>query len=354
MTVATMARRRRTTIGLDIEPGALAAAQVRLDGGIVVERAAVADLEPHVVRDGEVADPEALTEALRRLWSAHRWLGKRVRVGVANARIVVRTLDLPPVEDRKQLEAVVRFQAADELPMPLEHAVLDFHPLGIVDGPEGRRARVVLVAARRDMVERVLAATRAAGLRPEGIDLSAFAMCRALARGDTSPTVYLNVGGLTNLAVAHGGTCLFTRVAGGGLEAMAVDLAERHGLTLEQARRHLARTGLDDAPGPVEDAELAASARGVLAEGARRIAGEVRASLDFHQLQTVGGPPVDRVVITGPAATVPGFPAALEAELGLSVEPRTVPAARPDALAGAPAERICVAAGLAVEDVPAA
>ena len=42
--------------------------------------------------------------------------------------------------------------------MPLNNAVLDFHPLGIVDTPAGPRQRVVLVAAQRDMVERLLAA----------------------------------------------------------------------------------------------------------------------------------------------------------------------------------------------------
>jgi len=306
-------RRRRTTIGLDIEPGAIAAAQVRLDGGLTVERAAAAQLEPHVVRDGEVADAEALTEALAGLWAAHPWLGRRVRIGVANARIVVRTLDLPPIEDPRHLAAAVRFQAADELPMALEHAVLDFHALGVVTTPDGgRRTRVVLVAARRDMVERVLAAARGAGLRPEGIDLSAFAVCRALAQGDPRPTVFVTVGGLTNLAIAQDGVCTFTRVARGGLEAMAVELAERHGLTLEGARSWLAHVGLAADPATVDgEPELVASARRVLAEGVRRVAGEVRASLDFHQLQQVGGPPVERVVVTGAAAGLAGFAAAL-------------------------------------------
>ena len=80
----------------------------------------------------------------------------------------MRTLELPPVTDRKELAAAVRFQAQDQVPMPLNNAVLDFHPLGIVDTPAGPRQRVVLVAAQRDMVERLLAAVRRAGLRPEG------------------------------------------------------------------------------------------------------------------------------------------------------------------------------------------
>ncbi len=166
--------RTRTLVGLDIEPGSLAAAQVVTAGGLRVARGATAPLEPHVVRDGEVADVEGLAEALRGLWREHKGLGKRVRLGVANARIVVRALDAPPLEDERELAAAVRFQAQDELPMPLDAAVLDFQPLGLVETPNGPRRRVMLVAARREMVERFLTASREAGLRPEGIDLSAF------------------------------------------------------------------------------------------------------------------------------------------------------------------------------------
>ena len=70
--------------------------------------------------------------------------------------------------------------------MPLNNAVLDFHPLGIIDTPAGPRQRVVLVAAQRDMVERLLAAVRRAGLTAEGVDLSAFALIRSLYRPSPS------------------------------------------------------------------------------------------------------------------------------------------------------------------------
>ena len=210
-----MARRSKTIVGLDIEPGSIAAVQVATADGLAVERAAVADLDPHVVRDGEVADGEALTEALRAMWSQNSWLDRKVRIGVANARIVVRVMDLPPLEDAKDLEAAVQFQAKDELPMAIDQAVIDYQSVGLVETPAGMRHRVVLVAARRDMIDRLLSAARAAGLRPEGVDLSAFAMVRALGVED-GPVLYVSVGGLTNLAVAENGNCLFTRVSGGG------------------------------------------------------------------------------------------------------------------------------------------
>src|SRR5262249_24565398 len=167
--------------------------------------------------------------------------------GIANQRTVLRTLELPPVTDRKELDAAVRFQAQDQVPMPLNNALLDFHPLGIIDTPAGARQRVVLVAAQRDMVERLLAAVRGAGWTPAGVDLSAFALTRSLYRLDGDPearVLYLNVDGLTNLAIAEGAVCRFTRVAGGGFEGMAGELAARRGIAIADARELLATVDL--------------------------------------------------------------------------------------------------------------
>src|SRR5205807_7272593 len=126
-------------------------------------------------------DVETLAGTLRDLFAEHK-LPKRVRLGVANHRIVMRTIDLPPLKDSKQISSAVRFQAQDHIPMPLGQAVLEHQSLGIVETADGPRLRVVLVAARRDMIDRLLEAAARAGLRPQGIDLSAFAMIRALYR----------------------------------------------------------------------------------------------------------------------------------------------------------------------------
>jgi len=228
-------------VGLDIQPGFVAAVRARVNGSIVAERAAAVPLSPDTMRDGEVVDEAGLAEALKDLFAEHN-LGKRVRVGVANQRTVLRTLELPPVTDQKELAAAVSFQAQDQVPMPLGNAVLDFHPLGIVDTPAGPRQKVVLVAAQRDMVERLLSAVRQAGLTAEGVDLSAFALIRSLYRheeGQTGRILYLNVDGLSNLAIAEGTVCRFTRVVGSGLEGMAAELAERRGVALADARGRL-------------------------------------------------------------------------------------------------------------------
>jgi type IV pilus assembly protein PilM len=346
-----MAKRTKTLVGLDIDATGIVAASVVVNGRVRIERVAFTPLEPGIIRDGEVADVDGLADALRTLYRENKGLDKHVRVGLANQKIVVRVVDLPYLEDAKELEAAVRFQAQDQLPMPLEHAVLDHQRLAVIDDATGRRQRVLLVAARREMVERVLAALRSAGLKPEGVDLSAFATVRALHRAgpDEELVLYLAIGGLTNLAVARGTECTFARASGSGVEALAVELAERAALTLEHAYGWLAHVGVQD---PVEDVtgdrQIVDHTRQILLDGVRRIASEVRSSLDFHRMQEDAGT-VSRAVMTGPASAIPGFDVALASELGIPVEQGLVDGAP----GGVDAGRVTVAAGLALMEAPA-
>jgi type IV pilus assembly protein PilM len=238
--------------------------------------------------------------------------------------------------------------------MPLDQAVLEHIPLGVVETPEGPRARVVLVAARRDMLERFLGAARQAGLRPEGIDLSAFAMIRALGRSESGvATVFVSVGGLTNLAIAEGTRCLFTRVMTGGYETLAGELAERRGLTLEHAGQWLSHVGLVEPLDLVEgDPEIVSEARAILSEGARRIGDAIRNSLDFYRTQD-GTISVESAVLTGPACTVPGFAEQLASELGMPVRNGVPLEGRAGAFGGTDGGRLAIAAGLTVEEAVA-
>jgi type IV pilus assembly protein PilM len=372
-------RNGSTLVGLDIQPGYVSAVQARVNGSILVQRAAGAPLPPDTVREGEVIDEGALAEVLKEMFHGSR-LDKRVRVGIANQRTVLRTLEMPPIPDGKELATAVRFQAEDQVPMPLDNAVLDYHALGVIDTPAGPRMRVIVVAAQRDMVERLIAAVRAAGLRPEGVDLSAFALIRSLHRAgdeqEPSRVLYLNVGGLTNMAIAEGTVCRFTRVVGGGLESMAAAVAERNSIALVRARELLAGVDLNEsavqtlgesAEASGEPAEASApeeseaptsrdekpqiDVRPVLTAGVREIAGEVRNSLDFHRSQGGGGQ-VSSIVLSGPALQISGFADALQGELGVPVVPQTVGLADGASADSVAPERLAVAAGLAVEEAP--
>jgi type IV pilus assembly protein PilM len=336
-----------SVVGLELDPGHLAAAEVSVNGSITLTRGAVAELRPGVMRDGEVVDPILLAESLKALFAEHD-LPKRVRLGIAHQRIVVRSLDLPLVtEDPKALAAAVRAAAPDHIPMPMEEAVMDFQSLGTVETPTGPKSRVVVVAVRREMVERAAAAVQGAGLELEGIDLSAFGIVRALAPDSEDAVLYVSAGGLLNVAVANADGCLFTRAAVGGVDAIARTLADRRGLTLEHARQWMTHVGLtvplDELDG---DPDLVASARTALDEGVHQLADSVRNTLNFYRTQE-NSETVERGIVTGAALTIPGLVERLADHLRMPLEARVV-----NAVEGADAGRLTAAAGLAVAARP--
>ena len=144
-------KNNQSVVGLELDPSHLAAAEVTVNGHIAITRGAVAELRPGILRDGEVTDAPALTEALKTFF-AENDLPNRVRLGVANQRIVVRSIDLPPLEDPKALAAAVRAEAPDHIPMPMDEAILDFQPLGHRPDPRAARACASsIVAVRREL-----------------------------------------------------------------------------------------------------------------------------------------------------------------------------------------------------------
>ncbi len=348
-----------SVVGLDIEARSVAATEVRLNGSAELKETAIAPLAPGSFHEGEVEDPDALAATLKELF-AERRLGKRVRLGIGNQRVVVRTLRLPAIEDPKELEAAIRFQAQEQMPMPLDQAVLEHQVVGGVPAEEGQAPQVdvIVVAARRDMVSSFVEPIRHAGLEPVGVDLSAFGMIRALAgEGDPEPAegaerpgsavLYCNVGDVTNLAVARGRSCLFTRVSHAGLEAPTGALAASLGLTSEHATQWLAHVGLERAPEEIEgDSETVAAVRRALEEGVSALLDEMRLSLDYYGAQEAALP-VDRIVLCGPGSAIPGLAGRMEAGLG-----QPIAVLRPAALDGldaAAAARLTLPYGLALE-----
>jgi type IV pilus assembly protein PilM len=160
--------------------------------------------------------------------------------------------------------------------------VLDHQVAGFSTAADGTsRMQVVLVAARRKMIETLLEAVKAAGLKADGVDLDAFALVRALAvetdGEEQSARVFCHLSGVTNLAVAVGSSCFFTRP----LSA-------------------------------VWDEEEAGS----------RLADEIRLSIDYYMTQPQAKP-VGEVVLSGPGSADGQLVEGLEVHLGIPV---TVPA----------------------------
>lgn len=348
-------RPRGGVVGLDIDSAAIAAAEVAGPGQVC--QVAVAPLEPGLMRDGEVADVDGLAGQLREFFAEHK-LGKQVRIGVANHRVLVRVLDLPAIENEEDVDAAVRFAAQDKLPMPLDLAVIDYRVVArYTDAEQTPRMRVVVAAAHREMIERFAEALRGAGLRASGIDLDSFALIRALyepsVAGDAQhgAVAYCHLGGVTNLTVATGAVCVFTRVMPFGTEAIAQQVAEQAELTLPHAREWLEYVGLTNDVDSLEgDRQIVERVRGVLEQGAARLADELSMSLDYYAAQEESQA-LERLVVAGPGTAISGLVERLSAPVSVPVAVARMPAA-----VGVPegdGARVTLAVGLALEEAAA-
>src|SRR5436309_3512306 len=128
-------------VGLDIGSTAVRAAEMTVGEVPTVLRAAQVPLPEGAVENGEVRQPDAVSDALG-------------------------------------------FQVQEFIPMPVEEAQLDFDLLGEFEHEGRRMVRILLVAAQKAMVNAIVDAATAARLDPLGLDLNPFALVRAVGTGD--------------------------------------------------------------------------------------------------------------------------------------------------------------------------
>jgi type IV pilus assembly protein PilM len=234
----------RTRIGVDVGSTAVRVAEVAAGEIPVIVRAAQVPLPPGVVEAGEVRQPEVVAEALRELWSKAGVKSKQVHLGVGNQRVVVRELALPWLPE-KELRDTLGFQVQEFIPMASDEAVLDFDPLGEMDQGGRRMVRILLVAAHKPMINALVEAALAAKLDPQGIDLTPFAVTRAVGAGDdgldldsSGDEAIVDIGAqVTSICVHDRGVTRFVRMLPSGGRDITLALASGLGVDDEMAER---------------------------------------------------------------------------------------------------------------------
>jgi type IV pilus assembly protein PilM len=313
----------RTSIGLDIGTSGVRAAELSLGkGAVTLEKFGQVALPPGAVHDGEVHDVVAVAAAIKQLWSHTRLSGRKVVVGVANQKVLVRQVDIPWVP-ADELKKSLAFQVQDFVPMPVEHAVLDFHPLEEVTGENGSRIlRGLLVVAAREMVNNALAAVQKAGLTPTMVDLTSFAVLRAMGSPDVlglgAPIEALvDVGAkVTNIVVHQGGVPAFVRILLMGGEDITHAVSERMGIPSAQAEAIKQEVGLTGNPGLLAP-DLQAAAR-IVESSVAAFVDEVRGSIDYY-VATAGAGTISRVLLTGGGARLSGLADRLSGAMSVPV-----------------------------------
>lgn len=321
----------RTVVGLDIGSSAVRAVELRLGRRPSLHRSASVELPSGTVKAGVLADPAALSESLETLWSRGKFTSKAVVLGLANDHVLVRQMDLDwmqPADFRKTL----RYQVADALPMPVDEANLDYHLLeeiesGEPDAEDARKiARVMLVAAGREMVDGFVNAVQAAGLRVVRADLVPFALVRAACalQSGEEPEAVVDIGAETTVVVlVQGGKPRSVRMISGlGGATITRTLQERYDWTWEDAERTKRVLGIVPDEGAAEQADH--PARQVVAEQAEVIASEIRTTLQFFSGSIAPGQSLSRLLLTGGGSLLRGLDEVLAERVGVPVE-RLVP-----------------------------
>jgi type IV pilus assembly protein PilM len=306
----------RKVVGLDIGTTAVRAAEVSVRRGqVVLERIGQAGLPAGAVGDGEVTDPPAVAAAIKDLWRRTKISNRRVIIGVANQRVVVRLVDVPWMQPN-ELRSSLAFQAGDYLPIPVDQTELDYAVIGEHEAAGGQRLlRVLLVAAQKEMLAGHLHAVRLAGLRPDGIDLNPIALLRSLgpvAGFGEGAEALIDVGArVTNMVVHDNGVLRFVRI----LLMGGADVTSTLERVLELDRDAAERAKLAASAGEKVEPE----AGDLVDQRLEAFVEEVRGSLDFYRSQQ-DATPLGRVVVSGGGSLLGPLVERLQDAIGVPVE----------------------------------
>jgi len=296
-------------IGLDIGTSAVRAAEMEYKGGAgdrahpTLLRYGEVALMPGAVQDGEVNQPETVASAIRELWRQHKFGTRDVVMGVGSRRVIVRELELP-FGPMSQLRASLPFQVQELLPMPVEEAMLDYYPTETYSGPTGNMVRGMLVAASKDSVRANIMAAESAGLRPQMVDLNAFALLRALARDELADQVIaiVDIGArVTTVVISAHGVPRFTRALSAGGQDVTDAVAGHMEVSAAEAEVLKREIGVGFAAPP----ERAAGAAAV-AEVTRSLVEAVRNTFVYYASNNPGAG-INQALLTGGGSHLPGL-----------------------------------------------
>jgi type IV pilus assembly protein PilM len=300
-------------IGLDIGSSAVRAAEVVADGDRrVLRRFAQVGLPPGAVAEGEIREPGVVGAAIKRLWAEGGFSHKKAVVGLGSQRGMVRQIEMPTMSDG-DLRSALNYKIGEFLPIPVDQATFDFATLG--QDPGGTNARLLLVAAQREVVFDTMSVVRSAGIKVAAVEPSPLGLLRSMlppGPGGGLEAVVSFGAQLVVVAVTDGGMPRFVRTVPVGSSSLNHGIAQALAVSVEAAESAKRGQGFGE--------RAVAAAAG---PGLEPIIADVRDSLQFFLTQC-GASQYARVLVTGGGSMLPGFVSGLSGALGTQVLPAEV------------------------------
>ena len=297
-------------IGLDIGSSAVKLVQLKVGrkGAMTLQNFGIEPLPPQTIVDGSVMNHGAVVDAIKNLTARIHLRGKDVALAVSGNSVIIKRITIPHMEGAALAEQM-EWEVQQNIPFSRDDVSVD-HAVLVEQTPEGQM-EVLLVAAKRDIVEQYLHVARDVGMTPGVVDTAAFAIQNAieasvgLAPGETVGVI--NVGAnVSTISIVAAGTPVFNRDVSSGGNTYTDAIQQRLAVSMEGAEAYkvggAAAASADVVPQEVHR---------ILAQVSEQIAGEFQRSIDFYVNDTPDGH-LSRIYLTGGSALVPQLPKAIQ------------------------------------------
>jgi type IV pilus assembly protein PilM len=310
----------KSMVGLDIGSSTVKAVELSYKGkGKPFELAhvGVARLAPEAIVQGAFLNSSAIVDAIREAVDTAKIKSKNAAAAVCGHSVIVKKVSLPAMT-REELDEQIRWEAEQYIPFDVNEVNLDFQILETSDG-EGQMD-VLLVAAKKDLIDDYVQVISEAGLTPAVIDVAAFAVENAFqANYDASPdevVALVNIGAqVVNINILMDGTPVFTRDITTAGNHYTEEIQKALSISFEEAERIKLGGKKSEDSQEVVPQEVEKAMQSVT----ETVIGEISRSLDFFSA-TSADSRIARVMLSGGGANVAGFQMAFQERTGLDVE----------------------------------
>jgi type IV pilus assembly protein PilM len=299
--------RSKVTAGLDIGSGFVKLVVIdHAKGDPEITKIATSPLVTDAIVEGEVMDPVLVAETIRSVVDSAGVGRKNVVAAVGGHDVIIKKIQMDRMDESEARE-LIRWEAHQHVPFDMESVQLDFQILD--PAGSGPQMSVLLVAAKRELIENRLTLLADAGLTPSVIDVDAFALHNAFEHSYpdsmSGMVALVNVGHeTTNVNILDDGVPIVVRDIPFGSRRIREALQRERGLTADKAERAI--QGHEDAP----DLES------FVVERVDELAVGIERAIAFITAQS-GGEGVAQVYLSGGGARVPGVVPALGERLGV-------------------------------------
>jgi type IV pilus assembly protein PilM len=341
----------KTAVGLDVGSSLVKAAQLKKSGKTVeLEKFGVAAIYPGGDKKAATEDVKQLKiRAIRQALEQANIKAKHAISAVSGESIIVRYMQLPDMPE-EELKNALRWEAEEYIPFRIDEVNLDSVILGKSSGTATGKVDVLLVSAKKDLINEHLELIRAAGLTPLIVDVDGFAFLNCFEvnyePGSTDVLALVNIGAeVTSINVYVNGYARFSRdisIAGDSItnaiqSKLGVDFLRAETLKITEGAPVEAEARaagaeeetslIDTIRGTVEritgedlgdDSQEAIAARSIK-NTLNNLLSEIKRSIQFFENQP-GGKRVQRIIVGGGTAKLKNLDKFFSKELALPVE----------------------------------